>query len=90
MPLYQVRRTDEVQPGEFVDAFVIAGGTAQARAAVQHLQGVTKKNVEAVKVDTNGRNGVRLLSTYHDERKPENEPLTFGDADPDTEADWLS
>ena len=80
MPLYEVRRTDDVKPGEFVDAFVIAGGTAQARAAVQHLQGVTKKNVTAVKVDTNGRNGVRLLSTYHDER----EPVASG------ELDWLS
>lgn len=70
MPLYEVRRTDTVQPGEFVNALVIAGGTAQARAAVQHLEGVTKKNVEAVKVDTNGRNGVRLLSIYNDEREP--------------------
>ena len=80
MPLYEVRRTDTVQPGEFVNALVIAGGTAQARAAVQHLQGVTKKNVEAVKVDTNGRNGVRLLSIYNDER----EPVTAG------EPDWIS
>jgi hypothetical protein len=70
MPLYEVRRTDTVQPGEFVNALVIAGGTAQARAAVQHLEGVTKRNVEAVKVDTNGRNGVRLLSIYNDEREP--------------------
>lgn len=70
MPLYEVRRTDTVQPGEFVNALVIAGGTAQARSAVQHLEGVTKRNVEAVKVDTNGRNGVRLLSIYNDEREP--------------------
>jgi len=80
MPLYEVRRTDTVQPGEFVNALVIAGGTAQARAAVQHLEGVTKKNVEAVKVDTNGRNGVRLLSIYNDERVP----VTAG------EPDWIS
>lgn len=70
MPLYEVRRTDTVQPGEFVNALVIAGGTAQARAAVQHLEGVTKKNVEAVKMDTSRRNGVRLLSIYNDEREP--------------------
>ena len=68
MPLYEVRRTDDVKPGEFVNAFVIAGGTGQARAAVQHLSGVTKRNVVAERVDTNGRNGIRLLSTYHDER----------------------
>lgn len=71
MPLYEVRRTDDVKPGEFVSGLVIAGGTMQARNAFLHLEGVTRKNVEAVKVDTNGRNGVRLLSTYHDERDPE-------------------
>ena len=34
MPLYEVRRTDAVQPGEFDNALVIAGGRARARAAV--------------------------------------------------------
>lgn len=71
MPLYDVSRTDTVQPGEFGNALVIAGGTAQARSAVQHLPGVTRKNVKAVKVDTTSRHGIRLLTTYFDERQPE-------------------
>jgi hypothetical protein len=67
MALYEVIRVDEPKPGEFVSAFVIAGGTAQARAAVAHLKGVTKKNVLADKVDTTKR--VQLISVYEDERE---------------------
>jgi hypothetical protein len=67
MALYEVIRVDDVKPGEFVSAFVIAGGTAQARQAVAHLNGVTKKNVMAAKVDTTKR--VQLISVYEDERE---------------------
>jgi hypothetical protein len=66
MALYEVIRTDDVKPGEFVSAFVIAGGTAQARKAVAHLPGVTKSNTMADKVDTTKR--VQLISIYEDER----------------------
>jgi hypothetical protein len=67
MALYEVIRVDDVQPGEFVSAFVIAGGNAQARKAVAHLPGVTAKNVIADKVDTTKR--VQLISVYEDERE---------------------
>lgn len=66
MALYEVKRTDRPGPGEFVDAVVIAGGTAQARKAVAHMYGVTAHNVAATKVDTT--KDVRVLSTYFDER----------------------
>ncbi|MEU5149751.1 hypothetical protein AB0G42_21540 [Streptomyces yangpuensis] len=71
MALYLVSRThlDDVQPGEFVNAVVIAGGTAQARDAVSHMTGVTKKNVRAVRMDLTGP--VQVLAAYHDERDPD-------------------
>lgn len=68
MALYKVSRTDDVQPGEFVDAYVIAGGTAQARGAVSHMGGVTKKNVLAQRVDTT-YDGSNVLFAYFDERE---------------------
>jgi hypothetical protein len=68
MALYEVIRVDDVQPGEFVSAYVIAGGTQQARNAVAHLNGVTKTNVLAAKVDTAKR--IQLISVYEDERTP--------------------
>jgi hypothetical protein len=74
MALYEVVRVDDVKPGEFVSAFVIAGGTAQARSAVLHLNGVTKKNVMAERVDTAKR--VQIISVYDDERDPD---LSFRD-----------
>lgn len=86
MALYQVSRTDDVQPGEFVNAVVIAGGTAQAREAVDHMTGVTKKNVRAVRMDITS--GIQVLAAYFDER--EASPLPFSDADPDNEVDFLS
>lgn len=67
MALYEVVRVDEPKPGEFVSAFVIAGGTAQARKAVADLPGVTKTNLLADKVDTTKR--VQLISVYTDERE---------------------
>lgn len=72
MALYKVSRTDDVQPGEFVDAVVIAGGVAQARNAVSHMTGVTKKNTIAQRVDTAAE--TRVLATYFDER--ETAPVT--------------
>ncbi|WP_326792028.1 hypothetical protein OHA79_09510 [Streptomyces sp. NBC_00841] len=69
MALYEVTRTDDPQPAEFVNAVVIASGTAQARAAVSHLAGVTKKNVKAVRMDTTSARPF-LLSVYWDERDP--------------------
>lgn len=72
MALYEVERTDldAVQPGEFYNAVVIAGGTAQAREAVAHMSGVTKKNVRAKRIDTTS--GIHVLAAYHDERDPDN------------------
>lgn len=72
MALYEVTRTDmdQVKPGEFINAAVIAGGTAQAREAVAHMSGVTKKNVRAERV--NLTSGVRVIAAYHDERDPDN------------------
>jgi hypothetical protein len=72
MALYEVIRTDEPKAGEFVSAFVIAGGTAQARNAVAHLRGVVatgkRTNVLAGKVDT--AKHIQLISVYEDEREP--------------------
>jgi hypothetical protein len=73
MPLYQVIRTDTVLPGEFDNAYVIAGGTAQAREAVRGLFGVPKSaELLADKVDVSAPRGggkIRVLSTYYDERE---------------------
>lgn len=72
MALYEVSRTDAVQPGEFVNAVVIAGGVAQARKAVAHMTGVTAKNVRAERVDI--ADGIHVLSAYFDERDAEPAP----------------
>ena len=71
MALYEVTRTDKIQPGEFDSGYVIAGGTALARKMVAHLPGVQKdgKNVKAEKVDVAKVN--MLLSAYFDERDTE-------------------
>lgn len=66
MALYEVTRTDTVRPGEFVSAYVLAGGTALARKMVSHLDGVTANNVKATKVDVGKVN--QLVSVYFDER----------------------
>lgn len=68
MALYEVTRTDDVQPGELVSALVIAGGVAKARGRVQHLTGATPTNVVAERIDTTGD---EMLATYFDERDPE-------------------
>lgn len=81
MALYHVTRTDRPGPGEFVDAYVTAGGTAQARKAVAHMGGITAKNVRAVLVDTT--KAIEVLSAYFDEREPE-----LGGYD--AEADFMS
>ncbi|MCY0926255.1 hypothetical protein OTB20_08550 [Streptomyces sp. H27-H1] len=66
MALYEVTRTDNPGPRELINALVIAGGAAQARKAVAHLEGVTATNVVAVRVDVAG--GPSLLAAYWDER----------------------
>lgn len=71
MALYSVERTDRVSPGEFMNALVLAGGTALARKAVAHLQGVTAKNVKATLVPQVPHAGPVLLAAYWDEREPE-------------------
>lgn len=82
MALYEVSRTDEVQPGEFVSATVIAGGTAQARDAVRHLEGVTAKNVRAVRRDVVA--DTSIIAVYMDEREPLTPELPFSDDDDDS------
>lgn len=70
MALYEVVRVDDVKPGEFDNALVIAAGAARARAAVAHLlpEGA---QVAAAPVDVNGaRVGTKLLASYFDEREP--------------------
>lgn len=82
MALYEVIRTDDVLPGEFVSAFVLAAGTALARASVEHLEGVQPggKNVLAVRVETKVKGlGTTLISTYEDERE----------AEPDDNSNWV-
>jgi hypothetical protein len=84
MALYEVTRTDEPQPAEFVNATVIASGTAQA--AVSHLAGVTKKNVKAVRMDTTTARP-SILSAYFDERTPGYFADPLADVDPTTDYD---
>ncbi|AUG87298.1 hypothetical protein HOS59_gp34 [Streptomyces phage Rowa] len=89
MAIYEISRTDAVQPGEFVSAVVIAPGVDQARRSVDHFPGVKAtgkgRNVEARKLDTTGP--VRLVSVYEDERTPEpqtealTDDVSWGDAD---------
>jgi len=69
MPLYEVRRTDTVAPGEFDNALVIASGTGQARTAVAHLLPKGAK-VDATKMDISGPRGggkITLLMANYDE-----------------------
>jgi hypothetical protein len=75
MALYKVSRTDDIQPGEFVDGYVIAGGTAQARGAVAHMEGVTPNGSNVVAQRMGLTDSITVLSAYFDERAPQ------GDAD---------
>jgi hypothetical protein len=76
MALYEVVRVDDVQPGEFDNALVIARGAARARAAVAHLL-PKGAEVMAVPYDVNGAKvGTKLVTTYFDEREPAPEPQT--------------
>jgi len=73
MALYNVQRSDvdNVQPGEFMMALVVAGGTALARDAVKHLlPGRKGVKVSAERIETNGRFGAALLTSMFDERDP--------------------
>lgn len=69
MALYKVSRTDtdSIKFDEFVDAYVIAGGTALARHAVAHLPGVTRKNVIAERVDVAAPESASLIGVYYSE-----------------------
>ncbi|TQF03957.1 hypothetical protein E6W39_19085 [Kitasatospora acidiphila] len=71
MALYKVVRTDEIQPGELIDAHVIAGGARLARMMVAHMNGVSKgaTNIKAEKIDTAKIDAV--ISVYFDEREKE-------------------
>lgn len=86
MAIYEVSRTDDVQPGEFVSAVVIAPGVDLARKSVGHLPGVKAtgkgRNVTAVHLDTTGP--VRLVSIYEDETP------TLDDALDDDAPEFLS
>ena len=81
MALYHVERADvdDVKPGEFVSAWVIAHGVNQARAAVDHMPGVTAKgkNLRAERMEVRkGHAPVQVLSAYWDERDPDNSFLS--------------
>lgn len=75
MALYEVVRVDDVRPGEFDSALVLASGAARARAAVAHLVPEGAQVLAAVK-STTVKHGPVLLSTYFDERDPD---LSFRD-----------
>lgn len=70
MSLYQVSRTDVVQPGEFEYALVVARGAALARGLVAHLPGVAEggANVVAERVPTTHTDA--LLYAAMDDRQP--------------------
>ncbi|MGI5408201.1 hypothetical protein ACQEV9_15540 [Streptomyces chartreusis] len=90
MPLYEVRRTDAVQPGEFEFGYVLAKGTATARQRVTGAAGVKANgsNVKATKVETTNVPGAGvLLTAYYDERE---QLTTFADAEDDAEREFLS
>jgi hypothetical protein len=75
MALYEVKREDDVRPGEFVSATVIAGGTALARSLVKHLLPERKGvKLSATKVDVTKNYGV--LAVYFDETQPHVQPFT--------------
>ncbi|WP_030695076.1 hypothetical protein [Streptomyces albidoflavus] len=77
MALYKVSRTDTdaaIKPGEFIDAFVIAGGTALARKAVAHLPGATRSNVSAVRIDTASPAESELIGVYFNEASDDPQP----------------
>lgn len=91
MPLYEVRRTDTVQPGEFDSAYVLAKGTATARLRVAGAAGVKANgsNLKATRIETTNVPGAGvLLTAYYDERDADQ--LTFADADADAEREFLS
>ncbi|MFE1126782.1 hypothetical protein ACFW6R_09010 [Streptomyces albidoflavus] len=69
MALYKVSRTDTdaIKFDEFVDGYVIAGGTALARHAVVHLPGVTRKNVTAERVDVSAPESASMIGVYYSE-----------------------
>lgn len=91
MPLYSVDRTDgeNIKPGEFVNALVLAKGTATARKRVVGLRGVKAdgSNVVAQVVKTTNVPGAGImLSAYYDER----EPLAQDDAETGTASLYAS
>lgn len=69
MAIYSVTRTDDVAPGEFVSAVVVAPGKDLARRAVAAFPGVVVsgkgRNVKAEPFDTTGP--VSIVSVYEDE-----------------------
>ncbi|MFE3409433.1 hypothetical protein ACFXMT_14185 [Streptomyces mirabilis] len=85
--IYNVFRTDDVQPGEFVSAVVIAPGKDLARKAFADRPGVVasgkRRNVEAAPLDTTGP--VSVVSVYHDETPTLDDALA--DVDPSTDYD---
>ncbi|WP_405560656.1 hypothetical protein [Streptomyces sp. NBC_01180] len=74
MALYEVSRTDDVLPGEFASALVVAAGTSLARKQFAGRDGATGKNLVARKVDTTagaGHTPVVLTTLLADEAEPE-------------------
>lgn len=68
MALYEVVRVDDAQPGEFVNALVLASGAARARKAVAHLL-PDGAQVLAAPLSTTVKDGSVLLTSYFDERE---------------------
>jgi hypothetical protein len=79
MALYMVQRTDDVQPGVFASAVVVAKGSALARSTFYGHPGVTRKNLKAIRLETVNTNYV--VTAEYDEREPlaPELPLTEGE-----------
>ena len=65
MALYHVTRTDKSLPGELISAYIVAGGTRQARKIAARSAGLPEKRFHAERVNLTQHTYV--LSTYWDE-----------------------
>lgn len=65
MALYHVARTDEIQSGQLISAYIVAGGTRQARKIAAKSAGLKEKQFHAERVNLTQH--AYVLTTYWDE-----------------------